>query len=408
VTYSTNKTPGQWKAHGHYIARDSATQKGDTKAVGFSATESAVNVAERLAYWQAEGDERMFKIIVSPEFGERIDLEKHTRDLMKQVERSLQTRLEWVAVIHHNTEHPHVHIALRGIDERGAALRLPRSFVQFGIRQLAEDLATKQIGYRTERDALEAQRREVSQLRFTSLDRVIGRNRVPESDYFTVRKSAAAPRTRFGRAREHYLNARLAQLEKIGLAARTGGNAWVVRGDFEEILRTMQQTNDRQKVLARHAALVSDERLPFQVTPFSAISLLEGRVLGHGQEEGSDRPYLLLEGVEGKVHFISQNADIQAARRDGQLRVNAFVRMEKQFVANRPSLKIEDYGDSRELLQNDRFFREAALRLHRTGVLDIEPRWGGWLGEYERCLHSHLIIVQDRQRHVLKQLGLER
>ena len=86
VTYSSNKTHGQWKAHGHYIARDSATQKQDIKAVGFSATETAVDVAERLASWQSAGDERMFKIIVSPEFGERMDLERHTRGLMRRIE----------------------------------------------------------------------------------------------------------------------------------------------------------------------------------------------------------------------------------------------------------------------------------------------------------------------------------
>jgi hypothetical protein len=70
VTYSTNRTSGQWKAHGHYIARDSATQKENVKGVGFSAAETAVDVAQRLASWQSAGDERMFKIIVSPEFGE--------------------------------------------------------------------------------------------------------------------------------------------------------------------------------------------------------------------------------------------------------------------------------------------------------------------------------------------------
>ena len=97
VPYSTRKTPGQWKAHGHYIARESATQKENIKAVGFSATETAINVARRLASWQSAGDERIFKIIVSPEFGERMDLEKHTRDLMCRIERSFLTKLEWIA-----------------------------------------------------------------------------------------------------------------------------------------------------------------------------------------------------------------------------------------------------------------------------------------------------------------------
>ena len=155
----------QWRAHGHYIARESAALKENVKDVGFSATESAVDVAQRLASWQSANDERMFKIIVSPEFGERMDLEKHTRDLMRRIEKTLLTQLEWVAVVHHNTEHLHVHVALRGRDDRGAWLRLPRAFIQSGIRQHAENLATMELGYRTERDALEAQHREVQQLR---------------------------------------------------------------------------------------------------------------------------------------------------------------------------------------------------------------------------------------------------
>ena len=407
VSYSTNKTPGQWKAHGHYIARESATQKQNIKAVGFSATEMAVDVAERLASWQSASDERMFKIIVSPEFGERMDLEKHTRNLMRRIEQSLLTKLEWVAVVHHNTEHPHVHIVLRGLDDRGAALRLPRAFIQSGIRRHAEELATHELGFRTERDALEAQRREVQQLRFTSLDRIIQRSR-GDADYFTVRREPIDPRRQYARAQDHHVLARLAKLERIGLAARADRHSWLVRGDFEDILRTMQRTTDRQKMLARHAALVSDERLPLQITQFSAISVLEGRVLGHGHEENTGRPYLLLEGVEGKIHFLWQSAEIQAARRQRLLRVNSFVRIEKQFASTRPFLRIEDLGDSRKLLQNDAYFRTIAVCLLEKGVLKIEPFWGGWLGDYQKRLQYHLTALHGNQRSHTRHLTLER
>ena len=61
----------------------------------------------------------MFKLIISPEFGERLDLQGHTRALMAQMARDLGTTLEWVAASHYNTRHPHVHVALRGIDGRG-------------------------------------------------------------------------------------------------------------------------------------------------------------------------------------------------------------------------------------------------------------------------------------------------
>src|SRR5438128_3540212 len=187
VTYSRNKNAGQWKAHGHYLARERATEKREKHAAGFSRSEPGADIARRLETWQRAGDERLFKIIVSPEFGDRINLESHTRALMAWMERDLKTELEWVAVIHYNTEHPHAHIALRGVDQRGKSLRLPREYVKSGIRSRAEDLLTKELGHRTIDDAIEAQRREVDQSRFTSLDRVIQRQNPAQSDYFIVR-----------------------------------------------------------------------------------------------------------------------------------------------------------------------------------------------------------------------------
>ena len=68
-----------------------------------------------------------------------------------------------------------------------------------------------------------------------------------------------------------------------------------------------------------HAALVSDERLPFQGHTIWRHFHTGRPRTGHGAEESADRPYLLLEGVEGKIHLLSQNADIQAARRQGKL-----------------------------------------------------------------------------------------
>jgi len=324
----------------------------------------------------------MFKVIVSPEFADRMDLEKHTRDLMRRIEQTLLTQLEWVAVVHHNTEHPHAHSALRGLD-RGTSLRLPRAFIQSVIRQHAEELATMELGYRTERDALEAQRREVQQLRFTSLDRIIQRSRSGDANYFTVRREPSSA-TPFPRAREHYLQARLVKLEQIGLAAKTARHTWLVRGDFEGILRTLQRTNDRQKMLARHAALVSDERLPLQVTPVPGISVLEGRVLGHGHDEGADCPYLLLEGVDGRIHLLRQSPEIMEARRNGQLRVNSFVRIQKYSAGARPFLSVQDLGNSWKLLQNDAYFRHAATRFIRNGGQQIDCCWGGWLGAYQK------------------------
>src|SRR6267143_4606299 len=84
VSYSSNKNPGQWKAHGRYVARESATQGGRPAEAGFDAIEQSLNIPAALESWQVAGDERFFKIIVSPEFADRLNLRQHTRELMQR------------------------------------------------------------------------------------------------------------------------------------------------------------------------------------------------------------------------------------------------------------------------------------------------------------------------------------
>ena len=146
VTYLKNRIRGQWRAHGRYLARESATFDNDAKAVGFNRESSGVDIAGQLENWQGAGDERLWKMIVSPEFGDRVDLSRLTRDLIRQMEKDLGTELEWVAVEHHNTEHPHVHMVVRGVRSDGESLRLSRDYVQQGIRSIAADLARASSG----------------------------------------------------------------------------------------------------------------------------------------------------------------------------------------------------------------------------------------------------------------------
>jgi len=42
------------------------------------------------------------------------DLSGFTRDLMSKLEGDLGTKLDWVAVNHFNTGHPHVHVIING------------------------------------------------------------------------------------------------------------------------------------------------------------------------------------------------------------------------------------------------------------------------------------------------------
>ena len=155
--YCRNKSAGQWRAHGRYIARESAAQD---RNAGFDNHNDSVAPAELLERWQNGGDSRLWKFIISPEFGERIDMKLLSRDLMARMETDLGTRPEWVAVVHVNTEHPHVHVALRGVRDDKSDLNLTREYVRQGIRGIAEDLCTRQLGHRNGLDAIAAERRE--------------------------------------------------------------------------------------------------------------------------------------------------------------------------------------------------------------------------------------------------------
>jgi type IV secretory pathway VirD2 relaxase len=70
------------------------------------------------------------------------DLKAFTRDVAKQMETDLGTRLDWVAVDHWNTDSPHVHLLVRGVGDEGADLVISRDYISRGLRSRAEELVS--------------------------------------------------------------------------------------------------------------------------------------------------------------------------------------------------------------------------------------------------------------------------
>ena len=392
--------------HGRYLERESAAHGAGDKRAGFSHDNEGVNIASKLDGWQKAGDQRLWKLIVSPEFGERVDLIRLTRDLMHGMAEDLATELEWIAVEHYNTEHPHVHIALRGLREDGTALRMSREYVQKGIREITEHLCTAQLGYRTQLDAAEAERREITEKRFTSIDRQLMKSAREISftdgqQYFAIGTLGVRDQHKF---------ARLTVLQRMGLAESTGAGTWLIRRDFEQVLRAMQRAADRQRTLAAHGALMSDERLPIEVLDFSQRNTVEGRVLVHDQEERSQRKYLILESTGAKVYFVDYTPEMEQAHSRGEMRVNSFVRLETSAASGTMTMDLQDLGDAESLLSNHSYFANAARALLNREILPREYGWGGWLGRYQAALckavreilgrkEQQTIRARERGRH---------
>jgi hypothetical protein len=109
-------------AHLRYLERDGVTKDGEKGQV-YSAER---DVEDGRAFLdRGREDRHQFRLIVSAEDGPELsDLSITTRDLMRQMEADLGTKLDWIAVDHYNTGHPHTHILLRGVTEDGKTLNI--------------------------------------------------------------------------------------------------------------------------------------------------------------------------------------------------------------------------------------------------------------------------------------------
>ena len=121
---------------------------------------------------RCQGDRHQFRVIVAPEDGHQLaDLRDYTRDLMASMERDLGTKLDWVAVNHYDTGHPHAHVLVRGKDSSGKDLVIDRDYIAHGMRSRAVELATLELGHRQEHEIRASLIRQVDQERLTDIDR---------------------------------------------------------------------------------------------------------------------------------------------------------------------------------------------------------------------------------------------
>jgi type IV secretory pathway VirD2 relaxase len=304
LVVAKRSSPRSTARHLRYIERDGVTREGGPgQLYGPSQDEVDAKTFEE----RVRGDRHQFRFIVSPEDAIEIgDLKPFTRELMAQVERDLGTRLEWVAVDHWDTEHPHTHILLRGADEAGHDLIIAREYISRGMRVRAAELATKWLGERTEREIQTALTREVSQERWTSLDRGI---QDQARDLVVDFRSDA--RDVEGRQRRSVLIGRLNRLVDMGLANKTAPGVWQLHPEAEPTLRAMGERGDIIRTMQR--AFTREQREYVIVSPARMPAPIVGRIAAKGlADELNDRAYVIVDGVDGRAHYapLSPSVDI--------------------------------------------------------------------------------------------------
>ncbi|WP_230463140.1 relaxase/mobilization nuclease RlxS [Sphingobium sp. Cam5-1] len=283
------------RAHMRYIQRDGVTREGLPGELYGPETDRADgdDFLKRTA-----GDRHQFRFIVSAEDGaEYPDLKPYVRRLMTQVEQDLGTRLEWVAVDHFNTERPHTHIVLRGVDDRGDNLIIAREYISHGLRERACELVTLDLGPRTDREIEDRLRHDVDQERLTAIDRRLLRRMdadrsVAATDNDPLQQSVAAGRLR--------------KLKAMDLAEDMGDGHYRLAEGLEDTLRRMGERGDIIRLMQRELTARRLDRAGVeQVVATDLREPIVGRLISRGfSDEHRDRHYMMVDGIDGRVHYI--------------------------------------------------------------------------------------------------------
>jgi type IV secretory pathway VirD2 relaxase len=286
-------------AHLRYLQRAGTTREGERGSLYGRDEGQVIDGKDFLD--RGASDRHQFRFIVAPEDGaEYDDLKPLIRRWMKQVEQDLGTKLDWVAVDHFNTGHPHSHVIVRGKDDRGKDLIIARDYMTQGLRARAGELVDLDLGPRSPQELMRAGQREIEQERFTNIDRRLLR---AVDEHGLVRAA-------HGDGVEQSLRAgRLQTLARMQLAVEERRGAWRLADNFEQSLRRMGERGDIIRTMQRAMRERAPERAPADYAIYDPAggrgSPIVGRVIERGlSDEHTDRHYLIVDATDGLSHYV--------------------------------------------------------------------------------------------------------
>jgi type IV secretory pathway VirD2 relaxase len=289
--------------HVAYLKREGVSRDGKDARMFEAASDDADSnaFAER-----CDADRHHFRFMVSPEdASEMADLRAFTREFMADTEHDLGTRLDWVAVDHWNTDHPHIHILVRGRADDGKDLVISRDYISHGCRQRAALRVSLELGPRSEQEIRSGREKEIDADRWTSLDGSLRDISDEGAGVVDLRPGEPGEDPELRRL----LLGRAAKLERLGLAESFGPAQWTLKPGIEPTLRDLGIRGDIIKTM--HRAMSRADHEP-DLTGFAlhgdqvakpVLGRLVERGLLHDELEGT--AYAIIEGVDGRAHHIT-------------------------------------------------------------------------------------------------------
>jgi type IV secretory pathway VirD2 relaxase len=287
--------------HITYLKREGVTRDGENARMFDAASDTA---DERAFAERCEDDRHHFRFIISPEDGAELgDLKTFTRELLRDVEKDLGTKLDWVAVDHWNTDNPHIHVLIRGRADDGQDLVIGREYISRGFRDRAAERVTLELGPRSEQEIHTSLEREVNAERWTSLDSAL---RDISDECGGVADLRPSPDAEVPELR-HLLIGRATKLERLGLADPVGPACWTLKPGLDQTLRQLGIRGDIIKTM--HQAMSASGSEPdvsiFALHSDEPSDPVLGRLVKRGlDDELKGTAYAIVAGVDGRTHHL--------------------------------------------------------------------------------------------------------
>ena len=273
--------------------------------------------------FEGRGDPNQFRLILSPEDGvdaarsingKPPSLQRQTRQFMNQMEEDLGTRLDWVAVDHFDTAHPHTHVVLRGVLDNGKELRIAGEYISEGMRSRYENIITRELGLKPEHEIISDLSKETKLNRVTTLDRAISPRIDAASSILDLREGhfRMHPDSAINR---HLLTGRMKHLETLGLAQPTDKGRWYVERHTFDTLGDMHRNETITKEMSQAMKRVNISRQMQLHGKEAPLRKITGRVIGKGlvENESSGRLRIIIDGDDGYVHAVETGPETRAS-----------------------------------------------------------------------------------------------
>ena len=240
---------------------------------------------EALESYKSKMVGRHYKFIISPD-SKDVPLEQFTTAYMHRMQSEIGMKLDWIAAIHNDTGHPHVHILVNGKTADGLEPQkmFRKDFIRHRCRAIASEITTNMIGPRTAEQKAAYREASTRALRWTSFDQHIQE---------ALQNGIVVPSNEFMRRRLDFLKTKdLAQFKD---------GKYILDKKWDEILVNTGRYNSFLE--AREELKFTDKA---NLELFSGSGKIKGKItkLYCMNEEWQHNNGLLVEDGKGKAWFV--------------------------------------------------------------------------------------------------------